>query len=418
MKRGFRFFIIAFIVPMIVISFCACSNRESISASQSGLEATVGATEDKYQAFMELEAERAKYKNGFYEIVSLHAGYANIAYTDFETAQQVYVCSRPECEHDNESCTSYIEQQGFLPPSVAVLSGQQLLLISGPSDSQSTRFTIANMDGSGRRTLAELEANQTMVMNACTDGNYLIFDMREIDKDGNETLSLMELDLETGALAILCGLNDGSAYYQLESAAGEKLCFLHIDMQVEKNNASYCLFEPSLRNLEEPFFSFTAGAGDAVMSGEFLLTIDHGTNLITRKNVLTQEEIMVPFTPVQSEFVPSLWPQFNEMVFLEQVVPKTDEEPDSNRYYIDFEKRETIQVLLETAHYVRSVPVVGKYNDKLCVISDFVEHELLFEDQDGTMQTTQYVTWEYSMIDFEDYLHSKPNYQKIRMLTE
>lgn len=410
--------IIVLLVPMTMISICACSSRDSISMSLSEADATSKATEDKYQAFVELEAERANFKNGFYEIVSLHAGYANIAYTDYETAQQVYVCSRPECEHDSESCTSYIEQQGFLPPSVAVLSGQQLLLISGPSDTQNTRFTVANMDGSNRRILAELEANQTMVMKACTDGNYLIFDMREIDKDGNETLSLMELDLSTGLLSTLCALNDGSAYYQLESVAGNKLCFLHIDMQVEKNNASYCLFNPSLGNFEEPFFRFTAGAGDAVMSGEFLLTIDHGSNLITRKNILTQEETTVSFTPVQSEFVPSLWPQYDGIVFLEQVVSKTDEEPEFIRHYIDFEKRETIPIFLETAHYVRSVPVVGKYNDKLCVISDFVEYELLFEDQDGTMQTTQYVTCEYSMIDFEDYLHSKPNYLKIRMITE
>ena len=50
---------------------------------------------------------------GFFQIFSHTDGHSNLMFIDYATAQQVFVCSSPSCNHKDETCSSYIESDGY-----------------------------------------------------------------------------------------------------------------------------------------------------------------------------------------------------------------------------------------------------------------------------------------------------------------
>lgn len=50
-------------------------------------------------------------EQGFYRIKSTDNGkgdiYSNLLYTDYQSRKEIYLCDKPECRHNNASCTSY-----------------------------------------------------------------------------------------------------------------------------------------------------------------------------------------------------------------------------------------------------------------------------------------------------------------------
>ncbi len=65
-----------------------------------------------------------KTAHGYYEILMWpeqmmpedhkYVRYGNILYTDYESLQQIYLCSVPGCAHNTEECTSFVEYTGHI----------------------------------------------------------------------------------------------------------------------------------------------------------------------------------------------------------------------------------------------------------------------------------------------------------------
>jgi hypothetical protein len=51
---------------------------------------------------------------GFFQIFSHTDGYSSLMFIDYATAQQIFVCSSPSCNHNDETCSSYIESDGYV----------------------------------------------------------------------------------------------------------------------------------------------------------------------------------------------------------------------------------------------------------------------------------------------------------------
>ena len=45
--------------------------------------------------------------DGYYRL-SHNDGETHLLYTDYSTGQEIYLCNKPECQHKDESCTSYL----------------------------------------------------------------------------------------------------------------------------------------------------------------------------------------------------------------------------------------------------------------------------------------------------------------------
>lgn len=103
---------------------------------------------------------QASSANGLYERISVYPNSYTIFFTDYETRQQIYLCSRPECTHNNESCTSFVDCKAGNIPGL-LYSNDTLYLISPASVSENFLPVIErlNPDGSERKILAQFKAS-------------------------------------------------------------------------------------------------------------------------------------------------------------------------------------------------------------------------------------------------------------------
>lgn len=129
-------------------------------------------------------------------------GSGNLAYIDYATRQTVFLCSRPNCAHRDESCTSWLAPgSGGIMPTVI---GNKLALVYAGTGQYDTWGAAAlphietmEFDGSGRRKIAEFKANEHIEKPLFTDGVSLYFRLTT-DKESGRTACVMQLDLETG----------------------------------------------------------------------------------------------------------------------------------------------------------------------------------------------------------------------------
>lgn len=144
-------------------------------------------------------------EQGYYEIFYNEEVGNNIVYIDYATQQEVYLCASPNCTHDHEGCTAWIDPDagGFTP----LVSGEKLLLVHvaygfESGESAIPRIDVAGLNGSDRHTLVEFAANERLKLVFSTNGNQLICALNEVNpddiEDTNATLKLVLIDLNTG----------------------------------------------------------------------------------------------------------------------------------------------------------------------------------------------------------------------------
>lgn len=143
---------------------------------------------------------------GFYEIRYDEATGNKILYVDYQTAREIYLCADPNCTHDQENCTAWLDpdEGGYLP----LVSGEHLLLVHITYGAEAPERAIphieaANLDGSDRHTLVEFAANERLSRTFAANGSQLICALNEVSSDGQQgigaTFKLVSIDLDTGA---------------------------------------------------------------------------------------------------------------------------------------------------------------------------------------------------------------------------
>lgn len=144
-------------------------------------------------------------EQGYYETFYTADVGGNIFYIDYATQQEVYLCAAPNCTHDHEGCTSWLdpEKGGYFP----LLSGEKLLLVHvaygfESGESSIPHIDVAGLDGSDRHTLVEFAANERLKLVFAANGDQLVCALNEVNpddvEDTNATLKLILIDLNTG----------------------------------------------------------------------------------------------------------------------------------------------------------------------------------------------------------------------------
>ena len=180
------------------------ASREEASSATDAAEPTaagfVNLTRDQYSVL------GCGSEQGYYEIHYDESNQPNIYYIDYATRQEVYLCAAPNCNHDREGCTSWIdpEEGSYFP----LVSGEHLLLVHITYGVEAPERAIphidaANLDGSDRRTLVSFAANERLKTVFAANGSQLVCALDEVNpddlEDTNATLKLVLIDLETGA---------------------------------------------------------------------------------------------------------------------------------------------------------------------------------------------------------------------------
>lgn len=162
----------------------------------------------------------------------------HLMYMDFDTLQEVYLCSNAGCNHDSVDCSSVFLYEEFMPYTTLIFPYQgSLYLFSKAQDhdgSMQTTFGMeditmgeaeaepsilyrANLDGTDREKVYTFDASITVEDYVIGDENglYLVTKKLTSQEDGastyvhSEKRELVFLDLEKGETSEVCSMNFG-----------------------------------------------------------------------------------------------------------------------------------------------------------------------------------------------------------------
>lgn len=214
-------FSLALVGLMCAFTACTANNSDAASAEQSSstietdapketATEPVAASDPVATGFTNLTRDGYSIlgcggEQGYYETFYTADVGGNIFYIDYATQQEVYLCAAPNCTHDHEGCTSWLdtEKGGYFP----LVSGEKLLLVHiahgfESGESAIPHIDVAGLDGSDRRTLVEFEANERLKMVFAANGDQLVCALNVVNpddiEDTNATLKLVLIDLNTG----------------------------------------------------------------------------------------------------------------------------------------------------------------------------------------------------------------------------
>lgn len=156
--------------------------------------------------------------NGYYYTVLRPDGNLNIHYLDYATHSDIILCSRPNCTHDDESCSSFI-QSNSLVPSLAVV-GDRLLIVGGgigvsdPEEGDLPYIEVMQLDGNDRKRVYQANASSEFGALVCDDQNF--YTVERITKIQDDipilTQHIAQIDLNTGEKTVLSDMGTNIVY--------------------------------------------------------------------------------------------------------------------------------------------------------------------------------------------------------------
>ena len=263
-----RKIICSWMAGFLLVSLSACSSSPSSGQSEENSTNTPQNTISECTAATE---------NGFYYSDIYFSGGANISYVDFSSRQELFLCNNPNCTHDSDACISYYPFDGKTQLSGVLTVGDHLLAFQQvPSESALPHIDLLALNGTFEKRIAEFKANQKLPPTAM-DGSYftdqknLYFVLTDTDsKTAKNTLSVVQLDLETGNLKTLYQASSNSEGLNICAAYDRSLVLDEIDAEL-----NYSVFSLNVDTLEKTptDFSFENGRGVS-FDGHYACDID------------------------------------------------------------------------------------------------------------------------------------------------
>ena len=156
-------------------------------------------------------------ENGFYELKSVSANSYNIFFTDYVSNQQVYLCAQPNCAHNSESCTSYVDASRGNVPGL-LYDDKKLYLISpaSPDEAYLPVIEVMEPDGTDRTVLAQFSATKNLNNGVfAADQNALYFVMNDVQTDGQAKKYVCAVDKKNGSERIVWEIPDKTSFWIL-----------------------------------------------------------------------------------------------------------------------------------------------------------------------------------------------------------
>jgi hypothetical protein len=448
MKKLFYRFILCAAVFGLLFTLAGCNPASSVPASTPPASSTAASIAD-YSAYKTVYTGEGSYggtKAGAYRIIYRADGSSNITYIDYATCSEIYLCNRPNCTHDNESCTSWLPMDGISKDVFA--AGDHLVILYHGSASAVDEFgptsmphiDIANLDGSERKTLITLDAACEMNLPILSDGNSLVFLTTVVQQTGNVVSSanqLVRIPFDEGKMQVLYDFSadtpqgddlidcpwflygatdNGFIVKNIAVSVPVKPGQTGIVQEVQQHNI-YKLQAQNGKLAMEEVFSYPGGA-----YGEYLyhnnlyqLTLDDTNVHLSRLDLTTgkKEDIadhlsvgdndMISFTGVYGgKLVLSSW---------------HDNAPVRVMVDLDTHEVKPCTLTYQEGEQERPVWIFAESKDAYLVVFGCEPYTEAVKGKLGDVRNVQRVRDIYGLIDKQDYWNSVPNYKPLTPLS-
>ena len=374
-------------------------------------------------------------QDGFYETYAADNGGVNVVYIDYATANEIYLCSAPNCTHDSDACTAWLGQSAAAL--AYSLPDGRLLLHRPDSESTVSTLLLANADGSDP---AELFCTADVIRADMADNQWLYIEryaaeddaaqnaLYRLPLDGGEPEWLMDLEMgqNTSAGVIGC-LGRELIYYSFDWGddtvppeamnwtaeeweawdAGQtgthKVEAINVDTGARRQLAAWTSRGGS------------AGYACAVFDGMLYRTPDNAQGDLLVTDIASGSErtvkIQWPFALEQAR-----WTELPAMAGGKLLVDVWG--PDSNEYRIAVDPAtgdaaELTLKMLSNGHLI-GIQVLGDSGADLLVCFEIRMMDITDYSPDGTLTPATRGVSQYALISTEDFLASRPGYRTLQ----
>ena len=122
-------------------------------------------------------------ENGFYKSIPNPQKGSNIVYIDYATKAAVYLCSRPECQHNDETCPSWFP---FAVGGLFLDAKNEHLFCVGSADSEQEQTEVIwkmDVNGENREKFYTCSPSENLIDMVVSDGSSLYFATGVVDKE-------------------------------------------------------------------------------------------------------------------------------------------------------------------------------------------------------------------------------------------
>lgn len=191
------------IVLILAICTAGCQNNPSSVASDplNNLESSKPNSAEQSNQSGTMRSLSSGNEQGYYLVETSGNGYSHLMYIDYKTRRKIFLCSKPNCGHNNRSCTSYLENDTGTPSSYSVYCTDTdlYLFYTGVSSffTDATPPIVYRMDlnGENRKTIytAESGAQIDGYATPYTDGACLYFQTKKTTLSSPNEGGVMEM---------------------------------------------------------------------------------------------------------------------------------------------------------------------------------------------------------------------------------
>ena len=338
-------------------------------------------------------------------------------YLDYATRQAVVVCEKPDCLHNDETCTAFFPYRYGAANSCVV--GNYLYIIFSGSEKENILPALYRIDlnGQNRTQLATLPSKFDYNNPVATDGEKLYTVCNRIEAEENGRIrtftNLISLSLQDGALQTLREW-DCDAY--LWGAEGSTLSVM-LPVDAKEASVSFNIELISLNGelLATQPFQNIAPRYYVTENTIYWYSLEDGSIYARRLDSSEEQQIATGLLFPDADDV-ALRNVYYPYIFLEHFTLDTGGKYHYEVYNVENgELHEVDLFLFETPTDNKLIPVYDKIGDFLLVANHEIFTETTGFTSDGQAVTFESMELAQAFISIDDFLNSRPSYEEVKM---
>lgn len=413
-----------FVILLFLILLSGCSSLHSSDNRVNSIEGT-----DSELGFEQLTLvtsfygtfDEAQSEAGFYKLYPNSRGGSNLLYFDATSKECVYLCGTPNCQHQDDTCTSWFP---FGVGTIFFSSKQNLLFCIGKADTEpqsGETIWVMEPDGSDRAIFYQCSSNQTVTGPIAASDESIYITVDSVSRQSAESAKqLIRIDVKTHKSEKVLDLNQSD---QLYGAVESDLIF----KSFQDNVFQYTRFDPIKHRCVEFYHSaplsedsensyFETIYNDAL----FVFTAKDGDDTAKLTKVQLKdgaEKVLCDRFPWYQEglAIAQAGHSGNLVVDLYDVSSNCMEDIKHERYFVNCETgKYTQSTLTYTQGDMTSfVTIVAEFEDIFIVDTGTTEVQTMLNGSDGTVYAADLLVSKYAFISKEDYWNNKARYEEI-----
>lgn len=417
---------------IITCSLFGCSNSDSTaqnSTSSSG-DSAAASTEESGALSLITDPYGGLFRNGaatetgYYEIMNTQPDYINVLYTDYQTLTRTYLCSSPECLHNDDTCNSWLPTMGQTYLFASQAQNKIYLVSCGvasdgtASDTAAVTGRIFEFDPSGanRRVLYQLQSNEQFSGTAAGNNTKLYTGVQVVNYEtGKMTLEIREIDLKTG---------ESKTIYTTENT-GERIFGAYGDClvleELGETARSYVSLNVVSGEKSAPQYSYdyTQEVRTELVDGNFVYSLrsDELPNCSLYQVDLTSgaEQKVAESIAIYDVDPTRISGVFDNHIEIETSDNRNPEDIKPIKYIIDTTSGtcSVSNLKYESLGTTKDIYILAQGGDRFLVRNSVKQAPITITDQMGVPTTLEAAFPQYALISKSDYWNNVANYQAI-----